>query len=272
MSLFLAYSPTGVLVLLLAGGLIGAIGGLLGIGGGIIAVPVLLEILARPQLAAADATGLAIGTAQAVVVLAAASAAWAHAGAGTIDRGILRAWLPATLLGGLLGLALAPFVPTTVALAAFALLALALAAAVVAGNRVLLAAAPPRGRLGWLVPAAIGLASTLLGVGAGTLSGPVLGLFGVPLPRAVGAGAVFNLVVAAPAVLGYALAGWGRPGLPADALGHVSLVAAALLAVPAMLVAPMAARWATRLSQSVLRAAFAACLLAIALRLAWRIL
>ena len=55
------------LALLAAGAAIGLLAGLLGIGGGVIAVPVLLDVLGgRP-----DAAAVAIGTADAAVLLAA---------------------------------------------------------------------------------------------------------------------------------------------------------------------------------------------------------
>lgn len=272
MAILSAYGPWGISILLIAGAAIGAIGGLLGIGGGVIAVPVLLELFAGFGIPPAEGTALAIGTAQAVVVLSALSAAWAHASAGTIDRGLLRDWLPAMVVGGIVGLVLAPFVPAAMALAAFALIALALGLALILGDRLRFGAAPPAAPAGWLPPGGIGLASSLLGLGAGTLSGPLLGLYGVQLRRAVGAGAVFNLAVAVPAVLDYALIGWKHGGQPSDAFGHVSVTAALLLSVPAMLAAPAAARIANRLSLPLLRGLFAACLLAIALRLAFRIL
>lgn len=74
--------------------------------------------------------------------------------------------------------------------------------------------------------------SGLLGIGGGTLSGPVLALLGQPLGRVVGAGAVFNIAVALPATLVFGLA------------GQVALLQLLALTAPAMLVAPWAARLA----------------------------
>jgi uncharacterized membrane protein YfcA len=245
------------LLLLSAGAAIGAVGGLLGIGGGVIAVPVLLEVLAARGMAPAAATPLAIGTAQAVILLSSVSAALAHHRAGGIDPALLRAWLPAVALGGLAGLALAPFLPAALSLSVFAAIALALAVSLLRGPPEASGDAVPRGLL---PPSAIGLLSAALGVGAGTLSGPVLGMLGLPLRRAVGAGAVFNLAVALPAALGFAAA------------GQVDGIATALLALPAMAAAPGFARLATRLPVARLRLVFALCLMAIALRVGLRLL
>jgi uncharacterized membrane protein YfcA len=125
---------------------------------------------------------------------------------------------------------------------------------------------------GRLPALAIGALAAAFGIGAGTLSGPVLGALGVTLRRAVGAGAMFNLAVALPASLGFVWLGWGRPGLPADALGYISLGALVFMAIPAMLVAPAAARLTGRLPVAALRRIFAVCLIGIALRMAARAL
>jgi len=264
---FAAYGPWTILVLIAAGVSIGLVGGLLGIGGGVIAVPVLLEVFSGIGSTDSERMELAIGTAQAAILLSSLSAAWAHTSAGSIDRQVVRAWLPAILVGALFGLLLAPYAPPSVSIATFSGIILLLGTKMFAGDRIVAALAPPRPPAGWLPPAGIGLLSAALGVGAGTLSAPVLDLFSVPLKRSIGAGAVFNLVVAVPAVFGFVILGSGRTSLGSDAMGYVSLSATAPLSIPAMIAAPAAARLAGRLSLPLLRGLFACCLFAIATRL-----
>ncbi|WP_439596146.1 sulfite exporter TauE/SafE family protein [Falsiroseomonas sp.] len=264
-----SYSPAAAVMLALAGAVIGAIGGLLGIGGGVVAVPVLLEVFARRGLAPEQVLPLCIGTAHLVVALAALPAAWGHARGGRLDFGVLRAWTPAVLGGGLIGLLLAHALPPALSTGLFAGLVALLALRMGLASGFVLAPAPPAPPLGLVPPALVGGLAAALGIGAGTLSGPVLGLFRVPLARAAGAGAVFNLAVAAPATLAFALAAPAR--LP-DAVGEVALGAAALLALPAMLVAPLAARLSGRLREALLRRLFAAGLALIALHVLLRAL
>jgi uncharacterized membrane protein YfcA len=261
------YALPAILALGLAGALIGAVGGLLGIGGGVIAVPVLFDVFGAIGVAEEARLPVAVGTAHLVVALAAAPALWGHARAGTLDRPILRAWLPALAGGGVLGLLAAQVVPAALAMAVFAALMLGLAAQMLAGRRARIGAELPTGVPGLVAPALVGFLAAGLGIGAGTLSGPVLGLFGVPLLRAVGAGAAFNLVVALPSALVFALQSGPPGGLPGDAVGRVALAAAALLAGPAMLVAPGCARLASRVSERVLRGLFMTTLLLIAARM-----
>lgn len=261
-----AFAWPAVLALGAAGLAIGVVGGLLGIGGGVIAVPVLLDVLAATGVPEAARLPIAVGTAHLVVALAAAPALWGHARAGTLEVAILRAWLGPLVFGGALGLLAARVVPPPLALLTFAALVLVLAGQMLAGRRLRLTDDLPRGLPGAVAPALVGLLAAGLGIGAGTLSGPVLGLFGVPLLRAVGVGAAFNLAIALPAALVFALQATPAAGAPGDSVGQVSLGAAALLAFPAMLVAPAAARLSRRVSDRALRTLFVATLLLIAAR------
>jgi uncharacterized membrane protein YfcA len=94
----------------------------------------------------------------------------------------------------------------------------------------------------------------------------------VPLPRVVGAGGVFNIAVALPSALAFVALGWGAAAVPGPALGFVALWPLLLLTVPALAVAPWAARLSARLPVALLRRLFALVLLAIAARLVLRLL
>lgn len=244
------------IALLGAGAGIGLLAGLLGIGGGVIAVPVLLEVLAGQ----ADAAGIAIGTAHAAVLLSAVPAALAHYRAGSVDRRLTRAWLPPMLAGALGGLLLGHYAPSGLLVAGFALVAAVLALRLLANTEFVLAGAPPAPPLGWLPPGLVGVIAAALGLGAGTLSGPTLALLSVPLAGAIGAGSVFNIAVAVPAVAAFAVE------------GQVAPLPLLLLTAPAFLVAPWAARMSRRLDPLLLRRAFGLVLLLIAARMTLRLL
>ncbi len=264
--------PGLVAILLAAGVATGLLSGLLGIGGGVVVVPVLLEVLPAAGVAPDAATRLAIGTAHAAVLLASLPAAAAHARAGRVDRGLLGAWLPGLAAGTVAGLVVAWAAPAGALVAGFAVVSTVLAVLLLLGERLRRGAAPAGARPGGVAaPAGVGLLASALGIGGGTLGGPVLALLGVGLHRAIAAGAVFNLVVSAPALAAFVVAGLGAAGRPAGSLGYVAMVPLLLLAVPAMAVAPAAARLAGRLPVGLLRQIFAGCMVAIAARLVWRL-
>ena len=89
------------------------------------------------------------------------------------------------------------------------------------GERLVLARALPRGLLGQGPPAIVGALASAVGVGGGTLSTPVLSLFSFPIKRAIGAGALFNLVISLPATAFFVINDLGTPGRTVDALGDV---------------------------------------------------
>jgi len=261
------YSPAAWVGLLGAGILIGVLGGLLGIGGGVVAVPVLIEIFGIMGLESGVGVATAIGTAQASIVVASATAAAAHWRAGTIDAALVRAWLPGLLVGSALGLWIGSLASPTHLTMVFAATAVILALKIGTGDRLVIAPVPPSGALGQLPPTVVGALASAVGVGGGTLSTPVLSLFDFPIRRAIGAGALFNLVIAVPATAFFLGHNLDRPGRPGDALGDVALICVAALSLPALFVAPIAARWSTRMPVSLLRRLFALCLVVIAVRL-----
>jgi uncharacterized membrane protein YfcA len=167
----------------------------------------------------------------------------------------------------LLGLALSVLAPAKLLTGLFAGIAAALAVKMASGERLALADAPLKGLPGHVLPLVVGVLASAVGVGGGTLSTPMLSLFSFPIKRAVGAGALFNLAISVPATLFFLSADLGTPGRTVDALGDVALFCVAALSLPALFVAPVAARWSTRAPVSVLRRLFALCLAAIALRL-----
>jgi uncharacterized membrane protein YfcA len=269
-ALISAYPPGAWAALLATGVLIGLLAGLLGVGGGIVAVPVLLEIFEFIGIGETLAVSLAVGTAQASILIASTTAAAAHWRAGTIDRELVRSWLPGLMLGAMIGLALGPFAPSRGLTTLFAVVAAGLALKMAVGDRLILGHRQPQRLLSHLPPAIVGGLAAAVGVGGGTLSTPVLTLFSFPLKRAIGAGALFNLVIAVPATLVFLSMDRSAPGRPADALGDVALFCVATLCLPALFVAPVAARWSARAPVALLRRLFAFCLAVIAARLILR--
>ena len=270
MELLSAYPPEAWAALLATGVLIGLLAGLLGIGGGVVAVPVLLEIFTLVGVSEPAAVLLAVGTAQASILVASITAVAAHWQAGTVDLPLVRTWLPGLMAGALLGLALAPFAPSRALTLLFAAAAAALAVKMVAGDRLAVARHQPSGPLSHLAPLAVGGLASAVGVGAGTLSTPILTLFSFPIRKAVGAGALFNLVISLPATIVFMLIDHDTTGRTVDALGDVALFCVAALSLPALFVAPVAARWSARVPVIVLQRLFGLSLAIIAARLLFR--
>lgn len=268
--LIFAYPLTAWVGLVAAGLLIGGLAGLLGVGGGVVAVPVLIEVFEVADVAAPEVIPLAIGTAQANVLLVSLSAAGAHWRRGTVDRRLIGSWLPWLVIGIAAGLVLGPLLPARLLTQVFAGVTALLGLKMALGPQIVLSHTLPRGTVAHIPPILVGGLAAALGVGGGTLSTPVLSLFSFPIHRAIGAGALFNLIVAVPATLAFLAQDWGVTGRPADAVGDVALSCVAALTLPALFVAPVAARWSARAPVVLLRRSFAVCLCAIAVRILMR--
>lgn len=269
-TLLSTYPPGAWAALLATGVLIGLLAGLLGVGGGIVAVPVLLEIFEFIGIGEPLTVPLAVGTAQASILVASVTAAGAHWRAGTIDTELVRSWLPPLMLGAAMGLMLGPLAPARVLTGLFAVVAAGLALKMAAGDRLIIGHREPARPFSYIPPAVVGGLAAAVGVGGGTLSTPILTLFSFSIKRAIGAGALFNLVIAVPATAVFLSMDRHAPGRPFDALGDVALFCVATLSLPALFVAPVAARWSARAPVALLRRLFAACLAVIAVRLLLR--
>jgi uncharacterized membrane protein YfcA len=254
-----------------AGVAAGLLAGLLGVGGGIVIVPTLEFAFAMFGVPPEVRMHLAVGTSLASIIPTAISSSKAHRRLGAVDDAIARRWAPAIAAGSATGAVVAAMVRGSVLSAVFGTVAVTVAAKMLLpldGRRVV--DDVPRSRWTLLVPGAIGMISSMMGIGGGSLSVPALTLMGQPIHRAVGTSAWLGLWIALPAAIGFVIAGWGAAGLPAFSAGYVNLLAVAVLLPATMLAAPFGARAAHRLPRRILSASFGGFLLVVGGRMLYR--
>src|SRR6185369_15969997 len=75
----------------------------------------------------------------------------------------------------------------------------------------------------------IGVVSSLVGIGGGSMVVPMMTLGGVPMQRAVGTASAFGAVIAIPGTLVNIISGWNETGLPPLSLGYVNLLSLIIL-------------------------------------------
>lgn len=254
-------------VLALGGAAMGLLAGLFGVGGGAISVPLLFELfrfLGHPDTVAMP---LAVGTSLAIILPTSLRSAHAHWQRGAVDMGLLRAWALPVLAGVVLGSWLAQFAPPGVFQGAFVLTSSVIAARLLFGkDRWRLGSVLPAGPVLWLYGALTGLMSVLMGIGGGALATMVQTLHGRDIHRAVATSAGVGVLIAVPGTLGYVWAGWGAPGLPADALGYVSGLGLLAFLPTTLLTAPVGARISHQLGKRRLEIAFGLFLCLVSLR------
>lgn len=269
-SIELFYFALAVIAAGIAGGLIA---GLLGVGGGIIIVPVLFTVLEAIGTEPGVAIKVAVATSLATIVFTSLSSARSHHKRGAVDYTLLRRWAVPVVAGVVVGTLIAGFADGRLLTGIFGTVALlvALNMALRRKNESIWPDFPNaavRSAFGFVV----GLISSMIGIGGGTLSVPILTAYGFDMRKAVGTAAAIGFFIAIPGVIGYVLTGWSATGLPAYSLGYVNLVAFVAMAPLTMGFAPLGARIAHAIPQSTLRIAFAIFLLATAIRMFWSLL
>ncbi len=255
-------------MMLLTGAVGGVIAGMLGVGGGIVIVPVLDLVLAALGIDSSVRMHVAVATSLATIIPTAISSSRAHEAKGAVDHDQLRRWGVAIFLGAIAGVLLASRVSGDVLAAVFGIVALLVAVKMLLpleGKHI--AETMPEGVAGQAIPFAIGGISSMMGIGGGTLSVPVMTLFNVPIHRAVGTAALFGLLISAPAAVAFVVTGWHVEGLPPGSLGYVNLIGLAVIGPATFVTAPWGARIAHALSKRQLSILFGLFLTVVAVRM-----
>jgi uncharacterized membrane protein YfcA len=113
----------------------------------------------------------------------------------------------------------------------------------------------------------IGLSSSLMGVGGGSLSTIAQSLYGIPIHNAVATSAGLGVPLTIAGTIGYMLAGLPQQGLmPPLSIGFVSLIGVAVMAPVSSFTAAYGARLAHAWPKRRLEIAFGLFLLAVAVR------
>lgn len=253
--------------LIASGAVAGLLAGLFGVGGGAILVPVFYQVYGLLGVADSVRTHVAVGTSLAIIVPTSIRSFNAHRKRGAVDMQILRDWAIWLPLGVILASLVAAFVSGAALRGIFAVLSLLIALRMFF-NRAhwLLGTEMPGGALNAVAGAGIGLFSGLMGVGGGVLSNLWMTLWGRSLHQAVATASGVGVLISNSGLVGYALAGWGEPGLPPFSTGYINWITVALVISVTLLVAPLGVRIAHALSRRHLEIGFGLFLVAVSIR------
>jgi uncharacterized membrane protein YfcA len=265
--------PLGEIAALAAGIVIGGIvtgilAGLFGVGGGAVIVPVLYEVFRALDVPEEVRMQLCVGTSLAVIVPTSLRSFLAHRAKGALPVEVLRLWALPVVAGILAGSFVAAFAPAWVFKLAFVVVATAVALKMLFANESWRIGDTLPGRpLMTLYGLIIGLYSSLMGVGGGSVSTMFLMLHGVPIHAAVGVSAGVGVIISVTGTVGFMLAGLPQQALlPPLSIGYVSLIGFVLMAPITTALVPLGARFAHSLPKRKLEIAFGLFLLAVAVR------
>ncbi|WP_042246698.1 sulfite exporter TauE/SafE family protein [Paracoccus sp. PAMC 22219] len=260
------------LLLVMAGAAVGFLAGLFGVGGGAVSVPVLYEAFGAMGYDPAVQMPLAVGTSLALIVPTSLQSARGHYLRGAIDMPVLRRWALPILIGVMAGSIVARHADPWVFKLAFIFVAGVVSIKMLRGVGWTIAASLPGRGIMSAYGSGIGFVSSLMGIGGGAVSNLILSLYATPIHRAIATSAGVGVLISVPAVFGYIYAGWGKPGLPQDALGYISILAFLCLLPTSLLTARLGVAVAHRLPKRRLEVLFGLFLLTVCLRFVYDVL
>jgi len=114
---------------------------------------------------------------------------------------------------------------------------------------------------------AIGVVSSLVGIGGGTLSVPFMVWCNIPVHHAIGTSAAIGFPIAIAGTVGYVVNGLNVIGLPELSIGYVYLPALVGIVAASVLTAPLGVRLAHSLPVDRLKRVFAVLLLLVGTRM-----
>jgi uncharacterized membrane protein YfcA len=266
MELLLNNLPT-LFALIGTGIVAGLLAGLLGVGGGIVIVPILYFLFQSFGVSADSAMVIATATSLATIVPTSISSIRAHNKKGNVDFELLKVWGGFILIGVLAGSWLVTRVNGQMLTTLFGTIAMLSALNMMLGRKKPWFDSLP-GKTGQAaMGSSVGLFSSLVGIGGGTLTIPMLTFCNYPAHRAVGTAAAVGLIISLPAAISMLVIGVTPPDAPIGTFGLVNFVGFICIVPLTVTFAPMGARIANKIDAQKLKKIFAFVLLLTGLRM-----
>ena len=260
------------IIYLLMGLFVGFFAGLLGIGGGLILVTVMVYLFTLQGFPADRLLHLALGTSITSIVFTSISSLQAHHKHGAVRWDILHTAVPGLVIGTLLGTVVADQLKSKY-LAIFFVIFVYFSAVQMFAN---VKPKPTRqlpGKAGMTgVAVIVGIVSSLVGVGGGVITIPLMSLCNVPMRQVIGTSAALGLPIAVAGTVGFIVTGLGKEHLPALSFGYVYLPALAGIVIGTFVTVPWGAKMAHTMPVTRLKKIFAIILFILATRMLWSLI
>lgn len=265
---FITNNFSTVLALIATGIFAGILAGLLGVGGGIVIVPVLFFLFQGFGVSPESAMVIATATSLATIVPTSISSIRSHSQKGNVDFDLLKRWAVFILIGVLMGSWLVTRVDGSLLTVLFGVIAVLAALNMLfrTGKSALYQKLP--GRVGQgIMGTSVGFFSSMVGIGGGTISVPLLTLYNYPAHKAVGTAAAIGLIISLPGALTMLTLGTTPADAPVGTFGFVNVFGFLCIVPLTVLFAPVGASLAAKLGAGKLKKIFAVVLLITGLRM-----
>lgn len=265
---FIATNLSPFLSLVATGAFAGILAGLLGVGGGIVIVPVLFFLFQSFGVSADTAMLVATATSLATIVPTSLSSIRSHTRKGNVDFLLLKRWAGFILIGVMVGSWMVTRVNGSYLTGLFGVIATLSALNMLfrTGKSAIFQQLPSKL---WqtALGVSIGFFSSMVGIGGGTISVPLLTLYNYPAHRAVGTAAAIGLIISLPGALTMLVLGITPSDAPAGTYGLVHLIGFLCITPLTVLFAPVGVLIASKLDAVRLKKVFALVLLITGLRM-----
>ena len=257
------------LISLALGSISGVLAGLFGIGGGLVIVPILAMIFKAYGFPLEILLLISVATSLATIILTSISSVAAHHRLGAVDWSKFFRLTQGIIIGAGIGALIAERIP------ADGLRYLLIIFLFYVGIQMAWQVKPKAGvKLSsrWQdygVSILIGVMSSIVGIGGGTLTVPYLVHGQMPIQKAVAIASACGLPIAIAGSVSYALLGWHAQGLPEWSLGYIYLPAFLGIGLSSICTAPMGAKLAHKLPAKQLKRYFSILLFVMAAKLMW---
>jgi uncharacterized protein len=251
----------------LTGVFAGLIGGMLGLGGGVIIVPVLHFLFLQQGFSPSIVMHLAVTTSLATIIVTSLSATYTHHRKGAVLWSVVNRFAPGILLGAGLGAILADSLSSNTLRIVFGMFEILIAFQI--GFELKPKAKNVLPETKGLISSGvgIGLFSTLLGIGGGSLTVPFLLWCNVNIRNAVAVSSACGFPIAVAGTTALIIVGWDNADVPATSISYLYWPAALIIIAMTIFFASVGARLVHYFSVLTLKRIFAVLLLIVGLRM-----
>jgi len=237
----------------------GLFAGLLGIGGGVVTVPLLYYIFLSTHMPPDKVMQIAVSTSLAAAIVTSGMATFVQMRKKAIQVSVLKRMMPALLIGGAIGSLSAHYMPSKDLRLVFGIMALLLGIYFFFPRLPSLYIARSPNRSLPLISLVIGALSTMLGIGGGSLTFPVLLGYQLPAKNASATSSATTFITTCIGTLVYLIVAWNLPEFPST-FGYIELPAFFAISIGSILTAPLGVKLSHILRVSLIKQTFGICL------------
>ncbi len=256
-----------ILMYVLVGAIAGVLAGLLGIGGGLVIVPMLIFCFVRQGIPDSVIMHIALGTSLASIMFTSVSSFRAHHKRGAVHWDVVKKIVIGIFTGTFIGSCIAAQLSTQFLKGFFVVFLYYVGVQMLTNKK----PKPSRHIPGYAgmfgVGNVIGIVSSLVGIGGGTLSVPFMIWCNMAVHHAIGTSAAIGFPIAIAGTIGYIYNGLKAVDLPAYSLGYVYMPALLGIVLTSILTAPLGVRLAHSLPVDRLKKVFAVLLFVMGTRM-----